>query len=278
MLAVAALLAGLIGLTLGMLGGGGSILTLPMLVYVLNVDPKQAIASSLFVVGTTSLLGVISHAKAGRVRWSIGLLFGFSGMVGAFFGGKLASFIPSVLLLIGFAVMMLATAFGMLRGRRASTAVVTQVPVPKAIALGVGVGLISGLVGAGGGFLVVPALTLLAGLSVQEAIGTSLLVIAMQSSAGFLGHISHTELNWVLLGVVTAAAMAGSLVGARLARKLEPETLRKAFGWLVLGMGAFLLTKQMPAGAVQNVVMLCALGTISLAAIATFARRAATQR
>lgn len=238
----------LIGVTLGLLGGGGSILTLPMLVYVVSVEPKSAIASSLFVVGVTSLVATLGHARAGRVRWHVGALFGVSGMAGAFVGGKLAAFIPAVFLLLGFAVMMLSTSYGMIRGKRDPNQEGSgHVSVAKALGLGVGVGFVAGLVGAGGGFLVVPALVLIGGLAMKEAVATSLMVITMQSAAGFAGHVTHVTLDWPLLVVVTAAAVAGSLVGARLTKRFAPATLRKAFGWLVLGMGIFLLVKNLPS-------------------------------
>jgi hypothetical protein len=265
MLALAAILSALIGVALGLLGGGGSILTLPMLVYVLAVEPKQAIASSLFVVGVTSLVGVVGHARAGRVQWGIGLLFGLAGMAGAYAGGQLARWVPSALLLLGFALMMLLTAAGMLRGRGAGGGGAQKVAVAKVLGLGVGVGLVSGLVGAGGGFLVVPALVLLAGLAMPQAVATSLLVIAMQSLAGFAGHLGHTTLDRPLLALIAGAAVLGSLVGVRLARFFAPETLRRGFGWLVLAMGSFLLTKQVPAGAAQTAAAVTALGLFSTA-------------
>jgi hypothetical protein len=265
MLALAAILSALIGVALGLLGGGGSILTLPMLVYVLAVEPKQAIASSLFVVGVTSLVGVVGHARAGRVQWGIGLLFGLAGMAGAYAGGQLARWVPSALLLLGFALMMLLTAAGMLRGRGAGGGGAQKVAVAKVLGLGVGVGLVSGLVGAGGGFLVVPALVLLAGLAMPQAVATSLLVIAMQSLAGFAGHLGHTTLDRPLLALVAGAAVLGSLVGVRLARFFAPETLRRSFGWLVLAMGSFLITKQVPPGAAQTAAAVAALGLFSAA-------------
>jgi uncharacterized membrane protein YfcA len=247
MLLLAALLASAIGLALGLLGGGGSILTLPMLVYVLHVDAKEAIASSLFVVGVTSLVGVVGHARAGNVRLRTGALFGAAGMLGAAGGGELAHFLPASLLLSLFAVMMLLTAAAMLRGRKPQATAASTPSMPKMLALGTAVGAVSGLVGAGGGFLVVPALVLLGGLGMTEAIGTSLLVIAMQSLAGFASHIRHTEVQPALLLALAGAAVVGSVIGIRLARNVSPATLRRAFGGLVLAMGIFLLAKQLPA-------------------------------
>lgn len=253
MLILAATLATLIGGSLGLLGGGGSILTLPMLVYVLGLAPKDAIAASLFVVGVTSAVGVVAHARAGRVAFRVGLTFGVAGMAGAYAGGRVARFVPAELLLAGFAVMMLATSIGMLRGRRADSGSGAPAGLPKIAALGLAAGAVSGMVGAGGGFIVVPALALVGGLPMPRAIATSLLVIALQSLAGFAGHAAHAHLDPLLLGVVTLAAVVGSVAGAAAARRVRPETLRVSFGWLVLAMGCFLLAKQLPVELTRHV-------------------------
>jgi uncharacterized membrane protein YfcA len=268
MLAVAAILAGIIGILLGLLGGGGSILTLPMLVYVVKLDPKEAIASSLFVVGTTSIVGVIAHARAGRVVWRVGALFGVAGMAGAYLGGRLAHYVPSTVLLVMFAAMMLLTSMAMLRGRKQGSTETRDVAIGKALILGFFVGSISGLVGAGGGFLVVPALSILGGLPMPRAVATSLLVITMQSLSGFMGHVAHVSLHWPLLLLVTSVSIAGSLLGARLAKRANPDTLRKSFGWLVLAMGVFLLGKQLPGGPLRDVGMpLAVLAVVVVAAV-----------
>lgn len=253
MLLVGIILALLIGLTLGLLGGGGSILALPMLIYVLAVEPKDAIASSLLIVGTTSLVGVVAHARAGRVRWPIGLAFGVAGMAGAFVGGRLAHFIPSAALLVAFGVMMLATSAKMIGGGGAPAKRGANPSLVRSLVMGAVVGLVAGMVGAGGGFLVVPALTIFAGLAMPEAVATSLLVIAMQSLAGFAGHAAHAHVPWDLVGPVAGATVGGSLVGVALAKRFKPDTLRKAFGWLVLAMGIFVVVKQLPGGPVRLV-------------------------
>src|SRR5512139_2060048 len=154
-LAITMAAAILIGVSLGMLGGGGSILTVPVLLYIAGVDPKPAIAMSLFVVGATSAAGVIPHARAGRVRWKTGVVFGLAGMTGAYLGGRLAEFIPAGVLLVAFGLMMAVTAAAMLRGRkeRESGQAAGDHHVFKIIIEGVVVGLVTGLVGAGGGFL-----------------------------------------------------------------------------------------------------------------------------
>ena len=248
MTALAVALAVLVGLSLGLLGGGGSILTVPLLVYVAGLPTKEAIATSLLVVGATSAVAAVSHARAGRVQWRTGLLFGAAGMVGAYAGGRLAEFVPGPVLLVAFALMMLATAVAMLRGRRGgeTRGVHDTLPVRRVLIDGVVVGLVTGIVGAGGGFLVVPALTLLGGLSMPVAVGTSLLVIAMKSTAGLAGYLSSVQLDWGLAAMVTLAAIAGSLVGGRLAGRVQPEHLRRGFGWFVLVMAAFILVQEIP--------------------------------
>lgn len=191
MLVLTLVLAVLVGITLGLLGGGGSILTVPLLVYVAGMETKEAIATSLLVVGVTSAVGAISHARAGRVQWRTGLIFGVAGMAGAYAGGRVAAFVPAQWLLIGFALMMLATSVAMLRGRKEPDPdkVHSQLPVARVVTDGIVVGLVTGLIGAGGGFLVVPALALLGGLPMPVAVGTSLVVIAMKSMAGLGGYL-----------------------------------------------------------------------------------------
>jgi hypothetical protein len=253
MLVLAAILSLLIGLSLGLLGGGGSILTLPILVYVMGVEPKTAIAMSLFVVGVTSATGSIAHARAGRVRFRTGLVFGATAMAGAYAGGQVARFIPATVLLVAFATVMLVTSTAMMRGRRNAGGSAGDAKVGKVLAIGLAVGLVAGLVGAGGGFLIVPALALFGGLAMPEAVGTSLLVIALQSFAGFAGHAGHVHLDWTLTAVVSMSAVAGSFLGARLGRGISPDGLRRGFAWFVLAMAVFLLGKQLPPAAVAAI-------------------------
>ncbi len=253
-LVLTALLAVLIGVSLGLLGGGGSILAVPLLVYVAGLPAKEAIATSLLVVGATSAAAVLPHARAHRVRWRTGLLFGVAGMAGSYAGGRLSAFLPAGVLLGGFALMMLSTAAAMIRGRRSGAGGPGsgELPVPRVVGYGAAVGLVTGLVGAGGGFLVVPALVLLGGLSMPVAVGTSLVVIAMQSFAGFAGHLSTVHIHWGLAATVTGAAIAGSVLGGRLTGRIPQAALRKAFGWLVLAMGVFVLARQVPAAALTS--------------------------
>lgn len=237
----------LVGLAVGLLGGGGSILTVPILVYVVGLEAKAAIATSLLVVGVTSLAAMVAHARAGRVRFRTGILFGAAGMAGAFLGGKLGSRLPAPLLLLAFAFVMVAAAVAMLRGRRAAgPSHEGELPVAHVLRDGFAVGLLTGTVGAGGGFLVVPALALLGGMPMATAIGTSVLVIAMNSFAGLLGYLGNVDIAWGLAGTVTGAAVAGTFVGTALAGRLPQEKLRKGFGVFVLLMAAFILAKQWP--------------------------------
>lgn len=261
-------LAVFVGVALGLLGGGGSILTVPLLAYVAGMDAKQAIATSLLVVGATSAVGAISHARAGRVQWRTGLIFGAAGMAGAYTGGLLARFIPGTFLLVGFAVMMIATAIAMLRGRKKvdGSEGGRPLPIPKIIAEGLVVGLVTGLVGAGGGFLVVPALALLGGLPMPVAVGTSLIVIAMKSFAGLGGYLSSVQINWTVALAVTAAAVGGALIGARLTAMVDPDALRKAFGWFVLAMSSVILAQE-----IHPSVGIAAAALTAIAAAMTFA-------
>lgn len=247
---VVLILAVLVGVALGLLGGGGSILTVPLLVYVAGLEAKEAIATSLLVVGVTSLAALVPHARAGRVRWRTGAIFGVAAMAGAYAGGRVAEFIPGTVLLVAFALMMVATAVAMIRGRRSDAGGPGEAPAPgggrdlpvKLVLIeGVVVGLVTGLVGAGGGFLVVPALVLLGGLPMPVAVGTSLLVIAMKSFAGLAGYLSSVTIDWGLAIAVTGMAVVGSVVGALLSGRVPQGRLRQAFGWFVLVMGVVVL-------------------------------------
>lgn len=245
MLALALLLSVLIGVALGLLGGGGSILTTPILIYALHVEAKAAIATSLFVVGVTSLAAVVQHARAGNVEWRTGLVFGAAGMAGAYVGGFVAGFIPAKVLLGFFALMMLATAVAMFRGRKdpGPTAAGGHA-LGKIVAEGLVVGVVTGLVGAGGGFLVVPALALLGGMPMKKAVGTSLLVIALKSFAGYAGHAAHVTVDLQLAALVSGAAVVGSFAGSAIAGFVPADALRRGFAGFVLLMGGFVLYQQ----------------------------------
>jgi uncharacterized protein len=242
-LLVALALSALIGVSLGLLGGGGSILAVPILVYVARVDVHAAIGVSLAVVGTTALVGGLVHARAGRVDLRAAALFGGSGMLAAPLGAQATHAVAPRVLLLLFAALMLAVGGLMLRGKAVARPGAPR-PHPVAVpAAGFGVGLLTGFLGVGGGFLIVPALTLLAGLPIHSAIGTSLLVIAANSAAGVLGHLRQGEMPLGLTAAFTASATLGALVGVRLASSLDPTRLRRAFAVFVILVGLFLLAK-----------------------------------
>lgn len=249
-------LAALIGLSLGLMGGGGSILTVPIFVYVLGFDPKLAIAMSLPVVGTASLVGAAGHWKAGNVDLRMAALFGVIAMLGAYLGARLAVFLSGALQLALLAVVMLAAAVSMFRSARRSSARPTATTDGRrGVALGLllpvalGVGLLTGLVGIGGGFLVVPALVVLARVSMKEAVGTSLLVIAMNSASGFAGYLGHVTIPWAFVAGFTGVAVAGILAGTYLVRFVSPTALKQSFAVFLLVMGGFVLYRN--RGALQ---------------------------
>lgn len=258
MIVIGYLLAALIGLSLGLMGGGGSILTVPILVYVLGFDPKLAIAMSLPVVGLTSLVGAIGHAAARNVDLRLAAVFGALAMAGAFAGARLAVFLTGATQLVVLAVVMLAAAVSMLRRPRRSSAdpiaapgaeQVTNPDQPRAMALSalipvaIGVGLLTGIVGIGGGFLVVPALVVLGRVPMKQAVGTSLLVIAMNSLSGFAGYLGHFDIPWSFIASFTAVAIGGILAGTYLVRFVSQAALKRAFAVFLLLMAAFVLYK-----------------------------------
>ncbi len=234
----------LIGVSLGFFGGGGSILTVPLLVYVFGLEPKTAIASSLLIVAIASASGALQHWRAGHLELKTGLLFGAAGMTGAHLAGRAGAFVDGRLLLLLFAAMMMLTSIAMWRGRRAAAPSAAQRAPGRLLAQGFGVGLFTGLVGAGGGFLIVPALALWARLPMPAAVGTSLFIIVLNSLAGFSGYATHVRVDRVLIAAVSAAAIAGSLIGSRLARRVDPAALRRAFAGFVLTMAAVILIRE----------------------------------
>jgi uncharacterized membrane protein YfcA len=235
--------AALIGITLGLLGGGGSILTVPVFVYALGFDAKQAIAMSLPVVGATSLVGALGHWRAGNVNLRTAFTFGSIAMAGSFAGARLAALVSGSTQLTLLAVVMLAAAVSMLRSSRRRSAIAAREHPPLALLalVGVGVGVLTGLVGIGGGFLIVPALVVLARVPMTQAVGTSLLVIAMNAGAGFLGYAGQVLIPWDFVALFTAVAMAGILAGTHLVRFVSQGTLVRAFAVLLLVAGGLML-------------------------------------
>ncbi len=288
-LVIGYILAVCIGLSLGLIGGGGSILAVPILIYVMGVAPKAAIAMSLIIVGIVSIIGAIPHWLQGNVNLRIAAIFAPTAMIGAYLGARLASlpFITETFQLICFGLVMVIASVLMIRkggkssksqkvtsskkfdsssthqskgltlpskGRRATQgAELNSAHAPSAcmprhwlvIPLeGLGVGMITGFVGVGGGFAIIPALVLLGGIPMKEAIGTSLLIIAFKSATGFLGYLSQVELDWNLVISFTIAASVGTLVGAYLTRLIDAKNLQKGFGYFVLAVAVFVLIKR----------------------------------
>jgi uncharacterized protein len=242
MLAVALILATLIGLSLGLLGSGGSIVTLPVLVYVARVPAHEAVGMSLLVVGGASALGSLIKLRRGDFDLRAGFFFAVSGIVGAFIGSKFTHVVSARVLLLCFGALMLVTGVRMLFGN--------EVAYPgrkcrpwRCLASGVAVGVLTGFLGVGGGFIILPALVLFAGLEMKTAIGTSLAVIATNSFAGLLGQLRFVEFEWPLTVAFLAAAMVGMLGGLALASRFSSQVLRRAFAWIILTLGGFLLLK-----------------------------------
>lgn len=240
-----AVLAGLVGVVMGLFGGGGSLLSVPLLLYVTKLEPHAAIAVSLFMVSAASAVGAAVHARAGRVHVRAASSFAIGATVFAFAGGFVARWIPEWLLLGTFSVLMLWSAGRMMRPGSA-TARSAKPPSTVLLALsGALTGFIAGMVGAGGGFLVVPALVFLAGLEIHDAVGTSLFVIAFSSLAGFLGHSFDVSTGSAVLAAVTLPSLVGVMLGARLAGRLPSATLRLGFGGLIFILGVLLLGDQL---------------------------------
>ena len=220
-------------------------MAVPVLVYAAGLSPKAAIATSLLVVGATAAASLIDHHRRGNVLWKTGLLFSSSAMVGAYGGGFAANWFEGKTLLLLFAGMMVVTAIAMLRPKKGDPKPPTKnAPIWIALAEGLVVGGFTGLVGAGGGFLVVPALVLLGGMDMRKAVGTSLLVITLKSFAAFAGHATHGAVDYQLAMGVTAMAVGGSFIGSIISRKLDASKLKTIFGWFVLAMAAFVIWKE----------------------------------
>ena len=250
----------LIGVSLGLVGSGGSILTVPVLVYLLGVNPVLATAYSLFIVGATSLAGVITKYKEGLVNMKTAIVFGIPSIIAVFLTRKyiiplipdevfsIAGFVitKSILLMLVFALMMLAASFSMIKKKKIiGDNGKQEFNYPIILAEGAAVGLLTGLVGAGGGFLIIPALVLLSKLPMKQAIGTSLLIIAAKSLIGFTGDIFNYTMDWTLLITVTVIAITGIFVGNRLSNKIDGDKLKRGFGWFVLVMGVYIIIKEL---------------------------------
>jgi uncharacterized protein len=250
------------GLSLGLIGGGGSILTVPILVYLFGVNAVAATAYSLFVVGLTSAVGSFSHFKKGNVHIKTAIIFGIPSIVAVYLVRKIVvpaipdeiftvgsfTLTKSVGVLVLFAVLMLLASFSMIRKPKLHAEIKSEPKYNYPLIFGEGllVGGITGLVGAGGGFLIIPALVLLAGLPMKQAVGTSLLIIALKSLIGFTGDLgSGLEINYKFMLIFSAFAMVGIVVGSYLTKYISNEKLKPAFGWFVMVMGAYILVKEL---------------------------------
>jgi uncharacterized membrane protein YfcA len=251
----------LIGLSLGLIGGGGSILTVPVLVYLFGVDPVLATAYSLFIVGATSLVGAFPKYKNGEINIKTAVIFGIPSIISVY--ATRAFIVPAIptevftigsflvtkalLMMMVFAVLMVFASVSMIRGDK-NHDVETGEQVfnyPMIVLEGALVGMLTGLVGAGGGFLIIPALVIFSKLPMKQAIGTSLLIIAAKSLIGFTGDLGQQAMDWQLLISVTILAIIGIFTGNKLGKKISANSLKKGFGWFVLVMGIYIIIKEL---------------------------------
>lgn len=253
----------IMGLSLGLIGGGGSILTVPILVYLFSVDAVLATAYSLFIVGLTSLIGSLSHMRLGNIHWRTAIVFGVPSIVSVFLTrAYLVPAIPSHLFSLGnlsldkstgllllFAIIMLLASYSMIKKNKAKESLKNELVAfnyPLILAEGLVVGTITGLVGAGGGFLIIPALVLLAKLPMKKAVGTSLIIIAAKSLIGFVGDLQGDEIiDWGFLLTFSAIAVVGIMLGSSLSKNVSGDKLKPAFGWFVLLMGTYIIASEL---------------------------------
>jgi uncharacterized protein len=247
-----------IGISLGLIGGGGSILTVPVLVYLFSVSPTIAISYSLFIVGFTSLAGAYNNYRKGLVNFKTVLLFGSSSITTVFVARKLIiPFLPDVFFTIGsfnvthslfvmvvFAILMVAASVSMIKDNKVEAERKAKSSSALLIIYGVFIGLVTGFLGAGGGFLLIPALVILMKLPMKEAIGTSLLIIALNSLIGFLGDIGRHPIDWIFIIIVSVIAVAGIFIGGHFNQRINSDKLKKGFGWFVLFMGIYIIVKE----------------------------------
>lgn len=250
-LSISVILAGIItGILLGIFGSGGSIITMPSLLYLLNVEPKSAIAMSLGIVAVTASLSALQHWRHGNVDLKITLIFGLFGVIGTYVGALVGVITPVIIQLSIFALVMYAAAWKMLKSTAQETSALNNAE-PHSNELkyahiafhGITVGVLTGIVGVGGGFLIVPALALLSGLSMKRAIGTSLSIVSLKSFAGFAGYAGSVAIDYQLMGVFTAIAVVGSIIGTQMGHRLPADLLKKGFGGFLLLVATYILFK-----------------------------------
>lgn len=240
-----------IGVSLGLLGSGGSIITVPVLVYLIGQDEKVAIAGSLFVVGNIALAGSLQYVRARLIDWRNVLVFGAPGMAGTYLGAVIAAYVSGIMQLALFALVMLLASYMMLRPVKLTDAPHAPRASWKIAGDGLVVGIITGLVGVGGGFLIVPALVLLGGMPIHGAVATSLVIIALKSYSGFYKYIDvldaqNLELDWRTLMIVTALGIVGSYGGAKIANRVPQDKLKGWFGYFLIVMGLYILARSAP--------------------------------
>ena len=241
----------LIGVSLGLLGSGGSILTVPVLVYLIGQDEKVAIAGSLFCVGSIALAGSLQYVRSKLIDWRNVFIFGVPGMVGTYLGALIAAYVSGIVQLALFSLVMLLASYMMLRPVELSDKPHAPRQTWKIASDGLVVGIITGFVGVGGGFLIVPALVLLGGLAIHSAVATSLVIIALKSYSGLYKYIDvldaeNLSLDWPTLMLVTALGIIGSYAGARIAGRMPQEKLKKGFGYFLILMGIYILARSGP--------------------------------
>jgi uncharacterized membrane protein YfcA len=248
-LTLALVLGVAVGILLGLLGGGGSILAVPVLVYALGMDLSEAIPTSLLVIGVASATGAIPKVRAKLVEWRLAAIFAATGIVGTLVGSALGRHLPEPAVMIGFAIVMIIAGARMLRStddvgtacKTGSSGIDWRRCAPRSIPTGFGVGVLTGLFGVGGGFLIIPALVLLLGIEMSVAVGTSLVVIVANSAAGLIAQADGLGGNWALTAVFAGAAIAGSLVAGKLSTRIDTDKLRTWFAYLVFAVAGYVL-------------------------------------
>jgi uncharacterized membrane protein YfcA len=235
-LGAALVLAAVIGISLGALGAGGSIITLPVLVYVAGIPAYTAISMSLVIVGGTSLMGTYLHHRHGRVFFKAVWMLGGAGMAGAFAGSSLTHRVSENALMLAFALLMVGAGAAMLR-KKTESDLAPRCSPPRCLGIGAVVGVLTGFLGIGGGFVIVPALILFAGLAPKTAIGTSLAIIALNSAAGLIGHLRYGDIDWTVTMAFLALALSGMWLGTRICGQLSQQALQRAFAWLIIAVG-----------------------------------------